>query len=149
MNLQCMNLLRVIIFFLAQLTLKIAYPQSMKPILIYDGNCGFCLYWINIWKNKTKDRVEYAPYQSVANQFPQISLDQFERSVQLVKPDGEITEGAKAVLQVLAYNPDLVWLLRTYQNFSLFAKVAEVTYYFVAKHRSTLSSVLSWIGKGN
>jgi predicted DCC family thiol-disulfide oxidoreductase YuxK len=144
-----MNLLRVIIFFLAQLTLKIAYPQSMKPILIYDGNCGFCLYWINIWKNKTKDRVEYAPYQSVANQFPQISLDQFERSVQLVKPDGEITEGAKAVLQVLAYNPDLVWLLRTYQNFSLFAKVAEVTYYFVAKHRSTLSSVLSWIGKGN
>jgi predicted DCC family thiol-disulfide oxidoreductase YuxK len=121
----------------------------MKPILIYDGNCGFCLYWINIWKNKTKDRVEYAPYQSVANQFPQISLDQFERSVQLVKPDGEITEGAKAVLQVLAYNPDLVWLLRTYQNFSLFAKVAEVTYYFVAKHRSTLSSVLSWIGKGN
>ena len=149
MNLQCMNLLRVIVFFLAQLTLKIAYPQSMKPILIYDGNCGFCLYWINIWKNKTKDRVEYAPYQSVANQFPQISLDQFERSVQLVKPDGEITEGAKAVLQVLAYNPDLVWLLRTYQNFSLFAKVAEVTYYFVAKHRSTLSSVLSWIGKGN
>ena len=149
MNLQCMNLLRVIVFFLAQLTLKIAYPQSMKPILIYDGNCGFCLYWINIWKNKTKDRVEYAPYQSVANQFPQISLDQFERSVQLVKPDREITEGAKAVLQVLAYNPDLVWLLRTYQNFSLFAKVAEVTYYFVAKHRSTLSSVLSWIGKGN
>ena len=120
----------------------------MKPILIYDGNCGFCLYWIDIWKNKTKDCVEYAPYQSVASQFPQISLDQFERSVQLVKPDGEITEGAKAVLQVLAYNPDLVWLLRTYQNFSLFAKVAEVTYCFVAKHRSTLSSVLRWIGKG-
>tara|TARA_B100000809_G_scaffold241964_1_gene265635 strand:+ start:196 stop:576 length:381 start_codon:yes stop_codon:yes gene_type:complete len=120
----------------------------MKPILIYDGNCGFCLYWINIWKNKTKDRVEYAPYQSVANQFPQISLDQFERSVQLVKPDGEITEGAKAVLQVLAYNPSLEWLLRTYQNCSLFAKVAEVTYYFVAKHRSTLSSVLRWFSKG-
>ena len=120
----------------------------MKPILIYDGNCGFCLYWINIWKNKTKDRVEYAPYQFVANQFPQISLDQFERSVQLVNPGGEITEGAKAVLQVLAYNPSLVWLLRTYKNFSLFAKVAEVTYYFVAKHRSTLSSVLRWFSKG-
>ena len=119
----------------------------MKPILIYDGNCGFCLYWINIWKNKTKDRVEYAPYQSVANQFPQISLDQFERSVQLVKPDGEITEGAKAVLQVLAYNPGLVWPLRTYQNFSLIAKVAEATYYFVAKNRSTLSSVLRRIDK--
>ena len=121
----------------------------MKPILIYDGNCRFCLYWIDIWKNKTEGRVEYAPYQSVGNQFPQISLDQFERSVQLVKPDREITEGAKAVLETLAYNPGSVWLLRTYQNFPLFAKTAETIYYFVAKHRSALSSVLSWIGKGN
>ena len=121
----------------------------MKPILIYDGNCGFCIYWINIWRNKTKDRVEYTPYQSVGHQFPQMSLDQFERSVQLVKPDGEITEGAKAVLETLAYNPDSVWLLRAYWSFPLFAKAAEAIYYFVAKHRSTLSSVLKRIGKGN
>ena len=121
----------------------------MKPLLIYDGNCEFCLYWIDIWKNKTKDRVEYAPYQSVSNQFPQMTLEQFERSVQLVKPDGEITEGAKAVLETLAYNPSSVWLLRTYRNFPLFAKAAEAIYYFVAKHRSTLSLFLRWIGKGN
>ena len=121
----------------------------MKPILIYDGNCGFCLCWINIWKNKTKDRVEYAPYQSVGNQFPQMSLDQFERSVQLVKPDGEITEGARAVIETLAYNPSLIWLLRTYHKFPLFAKAAEAVYYFVAKHRNTLSSFLRWIGKGS
>ena len=120
----------------------------MKPILIYDGDCEFCLFWIDIWKKRTKDRIEYAPYQSVGNQFPQVSLDQFERSVQLVKPDGEITEGAKAVFEILAYNPSLVCLLRTYQNFPLFAKVTEGIYYFVAKHRSTLSSVLRWIGKG-
>ena len=120
----------------------------MKPILIYDGNCGFCLYWINVWKNKTKDHVEYAPYQSVADQFPQISLGQFERSVQLVNSDGKISEGAKAVLQTLAYNPNLVWALRTYQSFPLFAKIAEATYYFIAKNRRTLSSILRWISKG-
>ena len=119
----------------------------MKPILIYDGNCGFCLYWINVWKNRTKDLVEYAPYQSVADQFPQISLDQFERSVQLVKPDGKIAEGAKAVLQTLAYNKNLVWVLRTYQSFPLFARIAEATYYFIAKNRGTLSSALRWISK--
>ena len=119
----------------------------MKPILIYDGNCGFCLYWIDIWKNKTKDRVEYAPYQSVGDKFPQISLYQFERSVQLVKPDGEIIEGAKAVLETLAYNPSSMWLLRTYRNFPLFAKAAEAIYYFVAKNRSSLSSILGWLRK--
>ena len=121
----------------------------MKPILIYDGNCGFCLYWIDTWKNKTKDRIEYAPYQSVGNQFPQISLDQFERSIQLVKPDGKITEGAEAVLETLAYNSSSVWLLKAYRDFTLFAKAAEAIYHFVAKHRSALSSVLRWVGKGN
>ena len=118
----------------------------MKPILIYDGNCRFCLYWIGIWKNKTEDRVEYAPYQSVGNQFPQISLDQFERSVQLVKPNEEIIEGAKAVFETLAYNPNSAWLLRIYHKFPLFAEAAEAFYYFIARHRSTLSSTTRWFG---
>ena len=118
----------------------------MKPLLIYDGNCDFCLYWIEIWKNKTKDRVEYASYQSVSAQFLKISLDQFERSVQLVKPDEKITEGAKAVFETLAYNPNSAWLLRIYHKFPLFAEAAEAIYYFIARHRSTLSSTTRWFG---
>ena len=119
----------------------------MKPILIYDGSCKFCLYLINLWKNKTRDYVEYAPYQSVANQFPQIPLDQFERSVQLVKPNGEVTEGAKAVFETMSYNPGLLWVLRIYKNFPIFARISEAVYFFIAKRRGVLSLILRRISK--
>ena len=116
----------------------------MKPLLIYDGDCDFCLYWIRICKNQTQDRVDYAPYQSLGTQYSQIPKDQLERSVQLVKPDGETTEGAKAMFETLGYNQDLAWLLRIYHKFPPFAAVAEAVYYFVARNRRMLSSLLKW-----
>jgi len=119
----------------------------MKPLLIYDGSCIFCLYWIEIFKNTTKDYVEYASYQSVRNQFPEISIEQFECSIQLVKPNGKITEGAKAVFEALSYNRKFAWLLRIYQKHSVLAEVAETIYYFVARNRNNLSSVLRWFSK--
>ena len=119
----------------------------MKPLLIYDGSCVFCLYWIEIFKNETKDCVEYASYQSVGNQFPEISIEQFECSIQLVKPDGKITEGAKAVIEALSYNRKFAWLLRIYQNYSVFAEVAEAIYYLIARNRKNLSSVLRRFNK--
>ena len=119
----------------------------MKPLLIYDGSCVFCLYWIEIFKNITKDCVEYASYQSVGNQFSEISIEQFECSIQLVKPDGKITEGAKAVIEALSYNRKFAWLFRIYQKHSVFAEVAETIYYFIARNRNNLSSVLRWFSK--
>ncbi len=120
----------------------------MKPVLIYDGDCGFCLYWIKKWNRRTEDRVDYAPYQTVGQAYPQIASDQFERSVQLVKPDGEIVAGAKAVFETLACHPDSAWLLRTYKKYPLFAKVAESVYDCVAKNRHALSTVFRWFGIG-
>ena len=100
-----------------------------------------------IVKNKTKDYVKYASYQSVRNQFPEISIEQFECSIQLVNPNGKITEGAKAVFEALSYNRRFAWLLRIYQKHSVLAEVAETIYYFVARNRNNLSSVLRWFSK--
>ena len=43
-----------------------------KPLLVYDGNCGFCRLWIDRWRVITGDRLLYAPFQEAAEQFPQI-----------------------------------------------------------------------------
>src|SRR3970282_1486599 len=58
--------------------------QSMVPTLIYDGHCGFCKIWVNYWRRLTGDRVLYSSSQSAAGQYPQISADEFKRSVWLV-----------------------------------------------------------------
>ena len=43
-----------------------------EPLLIYDGDCRFCIYWARYWQRLTAHRVTYAPYQEVAAQYPEI-----------------------------------------------------------------------------
>ena len=44
------------------------------PLLVYDGQCPFCVAWVEYWKRLTGGRVAYAPFQSAAASFPQIPL---------------------------------------------------------------------------
>jgi predicted DCC family thiol-disulfide oxidoreductase YuxK len=36
-----------------------------RPLLVYDGDCGFCVYSVRYWHKLTDDRVIYRPYQEV------------------------------------------------------------------------------------
>ena len=62
--------------------------RARRPVIVFDGDCGFCRVWIERWRRVTGDRVEYAPFQEVAARFPEIPLERFRRSVQLLEPDG-------------------------------------------------------------
>lgn len=74
---------------------------SSKPLLIYDGKCGFCGIWLNYWRKLTGDRIDYAPSQEVGEKYPQIPKADFSKSVQLVRPDGSVANGARAVFETL------------------------------------------------
>jgi len=49
--------------------------------MIWDGECHFCRRWIERWREITAGEVEYAPYQEIADRFPEIPREQFQRSV--------------------------------------------------------------------
>ena len=51
--------------------------KNNKPVLIYDDDCGFCRFWVARWKPFTQDTVIYKPSQEVAENYPQISSQQF------------------------------------------------------------------------
>ena len=80
-------------------------PQalSLRPQLIYDGDCGFCAYWARYWEKLTGDKVEYRPYQQVATQHPAISEAEFRRAVQFVAPDGRRASAAEASFLTLSH----------------------------------------------
>ena len=109
--------------------------KSVKPVLVYDGACGFCRRWVNRWRSVTGDAVDYAPYQDVADRFPSIPRDRFREAVQLIEPDGTVLSGAQAVLRALAHAPGSAWPLRLYERLPVVASVAESAYNFVARHR--------------
>ena len=112
-----------------------------KPLLIFDGECGFCRLWINRWKAYTKDQVEYASFQEVAGQFPEIPYDQFQRSVHLIESGGEICSGARAVFKTLNYSHSKRWGYRAYRYIPGFAPFAEGVYQVVARNRNLFSKI--------
>ncbi len=101
----------------------------MKPLLIYDGRCGFCRIWIEYWKRLTGDRVAYAPSQEVGDQYPQIRRESFAQAVQLVRPDGSVASGARAVFETLGHGS-------VYTSSRLIAYTSDAAYRFIAHHRS-------------
>jgi predicted DCC family thiol-disulfide oxidoreductase YuxK len=110
-----------------------------KPLLIYDGDCGFCRRWIARWQLLTGDSVEYAPFQEVGGEFPEISKEQFEASVQLIEPSGMVSRGAEAVFRSLAYAPGKRRMLWMYEKIPGVAPLTEWGYRFIARHRTGLS----------
>ena len=115
--------------------------QSNKPLLVYDDACDFCCYWIAQWQHITGDRIDYAPYQEVVSQFPEIPFSAFESSVQLILEDGTVFSGAEAVLRALN-SGSLLWC---YYHLPGFAKVAEIVYRFIAQHRPFFSAMTRWL----
>jgi predicted DCC family thiol-disulfide oxidoreductase YuxK len=105
-----------------------------KPLLIFDGDCGFCRRWVERWKHVTGNQVEYAPSQDVARNFPAVPPEEFRKTVQLIEPNGQRTSAAEAVLRTLRYAgfPAGSW---AYRKVPGFAAAAEFIYGVVAGHR--------------
>ena len=112
--------------------------DSGIPLLIYDGDCRFCRIWVDYWRQLTGDLVSYAPYQQAADLFPQIQLQEFERAVQLILPDGRVFSGADAVVRVLAVTARHSWLLQVYLGFPVIPILCRWIYRFVVANRSLL-----------
>ena len=90
-----------------------------KPVLIYDDDCGFCRLWVSRWSPFTQDAVIYHPSQDVAENYPQISPQQFESSVYFVASDGNFCSGLKPFLRP--------WLMPQMENgFSRLMKIYQV-----------------------
>ena len=111
--------------------------KNTKHILVYDGACDFCVFCINRWKHLTKDRIVYAPYQTVSDQFSDIPISDFQTSVQFILDDGQVYSGAEAIFRALD-NRRLIWF---YERLPGFARITEMVYRLVAENRSFLSSI--------
>jgi predicted DCC family thiol-disulfide oxidoreductase YuxK len=105
--------------------------------LVYDGHCRLCRRSVALVRAWDRDGiVECVPFQddSVAARFPMLTREACERALQLVAPDGRVTEGAAAIERLLALLPRggaLAWALRLPGVGAL----ADRAYRWVARHR--------------
>jgi lipase maturation factor 1 len=117
-----------------------------RPLLVYDGDCGFCAYWARYWQKLTGDRVEYRPYQEVAVRYPAISQADFQRAVQFIAPDGDVASAAEASFLTLSHARGKGLWLALYRNLPGFSTISELAYAFIAAHRPAFFrvSLLLW-----
>ncbi len=71
------------------------------------------------------DRIEYLASQDVGDRFPQISPEAYAQSVQLVRPDGSVASGARAVFESLGKSRIYSWI----------SAPSELAYRIIARHR--------------
>jgi predicted DCC family thiol-disulfide oxidoreductase YuxK len=113
-------------------------PPYGRPLLVYDGHCDFCRFWLARWRRRIGDRIAYEPYQKVADRFPVVPRERFRRAVQLIEPDGRVYGGAEAVFRALAQAPRGGRWLHFYRRVPGARPCIDAGYRFVARHRPGL-----------
>ena len=108
--------------------------RDARPVLVFDGDCGFCVYWAFYWQKLTGERVRYRPFQEAAADYPGIAVDAFHAAIQYVAPDGSVSSGAKAAFLTLNQAGRGFWLF-LYRRLPGFAGITEAAYRFIAGHR--------------
>jgi lipase maturation factor 1 len=121
--------------------IKVTMPPP-KPVMIFDGDCGFCRFWIARWRRHSGDCIEYIASQepAVRRRFPEIPQSAYDTSVQFVEPDGAVYHGAEAVLRsrVVFGKKLLAWI---YYKVPGARAIFEFGYSFIASHRTGISKL--------
>src|ERR1700739_4746736 len=105
-----------------------------RPLVLFDGQCGFCRSWVEDRRATTRGKVDFAPAQEESSSFSQLTEKDWKRSMQLLTPEGAVYDGAEAVFRTLAYVPKHRWMLAAYRHLPGARSACEVAYRVVADH---------------
>lgn len=112
-----------------------------RPLVVFDGDCSFCRFWVDRWKRTSGDRLDYAPYQVAAASFPEIPVEEFRRAVGLVRPSGQVLFGAAAVVAARAEVPGRGLWSWVYRRVPGARRMMELFYRLIANNRGVASRV--------
>ncbi|MGB0592322.1 MAG: lipase maturation factor family protein [Myxococcota bacterium] len=117
------------------------YRTLERPLVVYDGACGFCKRCVARFQVVARGAVDVAPSQEVAARFA-LPPEDCARAVQYLDPDGERHQGAEAVFRALAAagRPRGLWLYRHVPGVGI---VTRLGYRFIARFRGPVSRLTS------
>jgi predicted DCC family thiol-disulfide oxidoreductase YuxK len=112
-----------------------------RPILVYDGKCGFCICHVRRWKRRTGDALDHiaSAAPEMANRFPEIPAAQLQQALHFIDTDGHVYPGAHGALKALSHARPRDWRLKLYEKSRLCAGLMEFGYRLVASNRGLLS----------
>lgn len=113
-----------------------------KPVVVYDGECSFCIQQVENFKSlDSNEEIEYVPRQdpTIASRFPILTDSKFDSGMRFVRADGSVDVGADAVYQIAkrlpAYKP-LAWIY----TLPVFKQIARAIFGFISANRQRLAA---------
>lgn len=109
--------------------------------MVYDGNCGFCKYWIIKWKKISGDQVDYTSYQRSHQRFKDIDVTHFKEAVRLIDTDGSVYNGPDAAFMTFYLKGKVSFLHQWYMKYQWFRTLANLLYQWIADNRNFLFKI--------
>lgn len=121
-------------------------PATLRPVLYWDGDCGFCRRWVERWQESSGESVQYRTLQVAPPHVVAAAGGDPPQRIVLETPDGRLTSGAQAALQALQGRSIGAKLLTLfYDRVPAFRTLAESAYRWVAGHRELCGSLTQWL----
>ncbi|MFF9554905.1 thiol-disulfide oxidoreductase DCC family protein [Streptomyces albus] len=109
-----------------------------RPLLIYDGDCGFCTSAVRFGERRVRPRCEPVPWQFTDLDALGVTTDRAEHEVLWVTPAGTVYGGARAVAKALLSAPGAWPLLGALMMLRPLRWAADGLYRLVAANRHRL-----------
>jgi len=140
-----LSLAKILTYKMFQKIEHTRFPPNQKPVLVWDGECGFCKYWVTRWKKISNGAIDFEPYQIASEQFQDIPVAAFKKASRLITTSGSVHSGPdSAYMSYYIANPKSPWH-SWYERYSWFRRLSDIGYNFVAKHRSTMFTITVWL----
>jgi len=109
------------------------------PILIYDGDCRFCIEQAARLARLVRGRVALESFRDpgVLSKYPALTRPECEAAIHLVESGGRVSRGAEAIARTLALRPLLAPVALLYRV-SILRAIADWGYALVARNRFRL-----------
>jgi len=125
--------------------MKTKYPPSPNAVLIWDGECDFCAFWISYWQQKSGPLIDYKTFQVATADFPDINQREFILASHFIEPDGHIYRGARSAYRSLYYSGKLKFLDRLYLRQAWFRGLSDKLYRLISHNRPTFFKISKYL----
>ena len=110
-----------------------------RPLLIYDGECEFCIKWARKFKAMTGKFITFIPLQYLPVDYEYVTRAACLKSVQYIDGNNRVSKGAEAVFQLFHTAKKGSFLLTCYRRIPIFRFLTEYVYSLVARNRHLFS----------
>lgn len=114
--------------------------MKLSNIIFYDGNCGFCSFWVQfILKHDTKSKFRFAAQQGAFGRqyltVRQTAIDRFD-TIYVLNAQGKLLSRSSAVIYILSELGGVFVLFKLALLIPKF--IRDGVYRFIAAHRSRI-----------